>query len=61
MTQARGTESTGRLFSIAEVNALIPSLSNLVEGQLREQSEIEQGLARVDAVTHIDGIDAKLW
>jgi hypothetical protein len=46
MTEMR-VEPGGRLFSIAEVNALIPSLSALVETQLREQSEIEQGLAEL--------------
>jgi hypothetical protein len=47
MTTTRGTENTPRLFSIAEVNALIPSLSTLVAEQLREQSDIEQGLAEL--------------
>ena len=51
MTEARGPESTGRLFSIAEVNALIPSLSALVEQQLRAQSEIEQDLAELTRLT----------
>ena len=50
MTQAR-VEPAARLFSIAEVNALIPSLSALVETQLREQSEIEQGLAELTRLT----------
>jgi len=35
------------VFSIAEVNALIPTISVLVAQQLREQSEIEQGLAEL--------------
>lgn len=36
-----------RIFTISEVNALIPKLSFLVGQQLREQSEIEQGLAEL--------------
>jgi hypothetical protein len=36
-----------RLFTISEVNALIPTLSFLVMQQLREQSDIEQGLAEL--------------
>jgi hypothetical protein len=36
-----------RVFTISEVNALIPDLSNLVGEQLREQSDIEQGLAEL--------------
>jgi hypothetical protein len=51
MTEARGPETTGRLFSIAEVNALIPSLSSLVEQQLRAQSEIEHGLGELTRLT----------
>ena len=51
MTQARGVETAARVFSISEVNALIPSLSTLVERQLREQSEIEQGLAELTRLT----------
>jgi hypothetical protein len=51
MTTARGAETVARLFSIAEVNALIPSLSVLVESQLREQSEIEHGLAVLTQLT----------
>jgi len=47
----RAAEITPRLFSIAEVNALIPSLSALVADQLREQSEIEQGLAELTQLT----------
>jgi hypothetical protein len=46
MTERR-SESGTRLFSIAEVNALIPTISVLVGQQLREQSEIEQGLAEL--------------
>jgi len=38
---------TQRVFTIAEVNALIPDLSDLVGDQLREQSDIEQGLAEL--------------
>jgi hypothetical protein len=51
MTMPRGAENTVRLFSIAEVNAMIPSLSALVADQLREQSEIEQGLAELTQLT----------
>ena len=47
MTTERRVESATRLFSIAEVNALIPTISALVAAQLREQSEIEQGLAEL--------------
>ena len=47
MTTERRVESGTRLFSIAEVNALIPTISALVAEQLREQSEIEQGLAEL--------------
>jgi len=36
-----------RVFTISEVNALIPSLSLVVAQQLREQSHIEQGLAEL--------------
>ena len=38
---------TQRVFTISEVNALIPDLSDLVGDQLREQSEIEHGLAEL--------------
>jgi hypothetical protein len=51
MTTPRSAENSVRLFSIAEVNALIPSLSALVAEQLREQSEIEQGLAELTQLT----------
>src|SRR5690606_10305406 len=37
----------GRVFTIEEVNGLIPSLSRLVEKQLLLQSEIEQQLAEL--------------
>lgn len=47
MTTERRVESGTRVFSIAEVNALIPMISVLVAQQLREQSEIEQGLAEL--------------
>lgn len=36
-----------RIFTISEVNALIPALSSLVGEQLLEQSEIEHGLAEL--------------
>src|SRR5665811_1679776 len=39
--------STQRVFTISEINALIPALSNLVGDQLREQSDIEHGLAEL--------------
>ena len=39
--------STQRVFTISEVNALIPSLSSLVGDQLREQADIEHGLAEL--------------
>jgi hypothetical protein len=51
MTTERRAESSPRLFTVAEVNALIPSLSVLVAQQLREQSEIEQGLAQLTQLT----------
>ncbi len=38
---------SARVFSISEVNALIPTLSLYVEQQLRAQSDIEQGLAEL--------------
>ncbi len=45
---ASGASVAGlRVFDIHEVNALIPSLSNLVGEQLRLQSEIEHGLAEL--------------
>jgi hypothetical protein len=44
------TESL-RVFTISEVNALIPALSSLVRQQLREQSEIEHGLAELMRLT----------
>jgi len=40
-----------RIFTISEVNALIPALSSLVGEQLREQSEIEHGLAELMRLT----------
>lgn len=40
-----------RIFTISEVNALIPALSTLVGEQLREQSEIEHGLAELMRLT----------
>ncbi len=43
--------ATQRIFSISEVNALIPALSSLVGDQLREQSEIEHGLAELMRLT----------
>jgi len=39
--------TTQRVFTISEVNALIPTLSTLVGQQLREQSEIEHGLGEL--------------
>ncbi|HXK18527.1 MAG TPA: DUF2203 domain-containing protein [Polyangiaceae bacterium] len=43
--------TTQRVFTISEVNALIPALSTLVQDQLREQSEIEHGLAELMRLT----------
>jgi hypothetical protein len=43
--------ATQRVFTISEVNALIPALSSLVGDQLREQSEIEHGLAELMRLT----------
>ena len=40
-----------RVFTISEVNALIPALSSLVQDQLREQSDIEHGLAELVRLT----------
>lgn len=40
-----------RVFTISEVNALIPALSSLVGEQLLEQSEIEHGLAELMRLT----------
>ncbi|HTQ03354.1 MAG TPA: DUF2203 domain-containing protein [Polyangiaceae bacterium] len=51
MTTTRDAENTLRLFTVAEVNALIPSLSALVGEQLREQSDIEQGLGELTRLT----------
>jgi len=39
--------NTQRVFTISEINALIPALSTLVGDQLREQSDIEHGLAEL--------------
>jgi len=41
------TPGTLRVFTISEVNALIPTLTLIVAQQLREQSDIEQGLAEL--------------
>jgi hypothetical protein len=43
--------ATQRIFTISEVNALIPALSSLVGDQLREQSDIEHGLAELMRLT----------
>ena len=43
--------ATQRIFTISEVNALIPALSSLVGDQLMEQSEIEHGLAELMRLT----------
>jgi len=51
MTTERREETSPRLFSIAEVNAMIPQLSALVAEQLRQQSTIEQGLAELTQLT----------
>ncbi|HEX3775612.1 MAG TPA: DUF2203 domain-containing protein [Polyangiaceae bacterium] len=42
-----------RVFTISEVNALIPDLSELVGDQLREQSDIEHDLAEL---TRLSGV-----
>lgn len=47
----RVTTQAPRVFTIAEVNALIPALSALVGQQLLEQSAIEQGLAELTRLT----------
>jgi hypothetical protein len=39
--------SSPRVFTVAEVNALIPTLSQLVGRQLLDQSDIERGLAEL--------------
>jgi hypothetical protein len=43
--------ATQRVFTISEVNALIPALSSLVGDQLLQQSEIEHGLAELMRLT----------
>jgi hypothetical protein len=43
---------SARVFTISEVNALIPTLSVLVAQQLREQSHIVHGLAEL---TRLEG------
>jgi hypothetical protein len=45
--KAEAAAGAPRAFTISEVNALIPTLSFLVMQQLRDQSEIEQGLAEL--------------
>lgn len=40
-----------RVFTISEVNALIPALSSLVQDQLRSQADIEQRLAELMRLT----------
>ncbi|HEY4103290.1 MAG TPA: hypothetical protein VGM44_05335, partial [Polyangiaceae bacterium] len=42
-----------RVFTISEINALIPDLSELVGDQLREQSDIEHDLAEL---TRLSGV-----
>jgi len=51
MTISRETETSPRVFTIAEVNALLPALSQLVAEQLLEQSVIEQGLGELTRLT----------
>lgn len=41
------TRETPRVFTISEVNALIPTLNLIVAQQLRDQSDIEQGMAEL--------------
>lgn len=38
---------TPRVFTISEINALIPTLNLIVAQQLRDQSDIEQGMAEL--------------
>lgn len=45
--QGEGQLGTPRVFTISEVNALIPTLTLIVAQQLREQSDIEQRLAEL--------------
>jgi hypothetical protein len=51
MTTSREAEASPRVFTIAEVNALLPTLSQLVAEQLLEQSVIEQGLGELTRLT----------
>lgn len=51
MTTSRPAEHAPRIFTIAEVNALLPVLSQLVAEQLLEQSAIEQGLGELTRLT----------
>ncbi len=51
MTTSREAAATPRVFTIAEVNALIPTLTQLVATQLLEQSTIEQGLGELTRLT----------
>ncbi len=51
MTTSREAATTPRVFSIAELNALIPTLTQLVADQLLEQSTIEQGLGELTRLT----------
>lgn len=51
MTTSRPAEHAPRIFTIAEVNALLPALSQLVAEQLLEQSAIEQGLGELTRLT----------
>src|SRR6187431_1616275 len=51
MTTSREVTNVPRVFTIAEVNAIIPTLSQLVADQLLEQSAIEQGLGELTRLT----------
>jgi hypothetical protein len=53
MTTSRQAETSPRVFTIAEVNALLPALSQLVAEQLLEQSAIEQGLGELTRLTGV--------
>jgi hypothetical protein len=51
MTTSKEAANQPRVFTIAEVNALIPALTQLVADQLLEQSTIEQGLGELTRLT----------
>jgi len=45
--EREASRSAPQVFTISEVNALIPTLTLIVGQQLRDQSDIEQGLAEL--------------